>query len=190
MFAVLSTQAPAYADSCDHSLRTHMSKTSVVSRSRRGSNPDFSIYNRTRGPAAFSIKYGYTYTKSDTHSWEVGGSAVIDWKIVRADLNGKYGRSSTEGFSVTRDIAISVTVPVHYTGWWKVLAYKRYYYWYQTTERWNDSRKACVTRTVRKAQWSDWSKQFIPITRKGHVFPRLDGVSPGRRAGSAETRVR
>lgn len=112
LFTVL-TPGTAHA-ACDWSyywnVTAHDAKRVAV---YRGS----SIYNNTQDNITRSVSVSTTRSHSDTHHWEVGADAGIDWKVVSAKISYKYGRSSTTGVSQTVTRTDSMTIRRHYSGW-------------------------------------------------------------------------
>lgn len=162
--------SPALADSCDHSNHHSLYRGAVVIRNR--DNGSMSYWNKS-GPGIWHgrIDFGYSLSYAIDRHWEVGADAGFDWKIIRADVNGKYGESYTHGVSVSSNVSLQVDVPRRHTGWIRALTYQRVVYWKAWTERWNANRQRCERHTIAKAYWGDKQLQMVRVVKAGHVFP-------------------
>jgi len=136
-------------------------------------NGEESHYNKRDDglPETVTLQYGRSDTRGVTKHWEVGGSAGFDWKVVKADVSGKYGRSYTTSATTTRSWSKQITIKDGWTGWHRAIFYRRVVFWRAYTWRWNDDRKACTKRTISKAYWGDPKVQYVSVKRKGHVLP-------------------
>jgi len=165
----VATTAPAHATPCNNSARVTMWKADPFVTLRK--NGKDSVYNRTQDPVTRTITYGYSHTYQVTHSWEVGASAGIDWKIVKASVNGKYGRAYTTSETTSRTDALTFTIRPRHTGWIRLVLYRRPVMWKKYNEIWNADKKQCVYHTIALAKWSPPKKQYVPITKRGQKFP-------------------
>jgi len=165
----VTVQAPAHATPCNNSARIKMWKLDPYVTLRK--NGRDSVYNRTQDNVTRTLTYGYSHTYQVTHSWEVGGSLGIDWKVVKASVNGKYGRAYTSSVTTNRSDSLTFQIRPRHTGWVRLVLYRRPIMWKKYNERWSSTKQMCVYHTLALAKWSPPKRQYVPITRKGHVYP-------------------
>jgi len=171
LLVVPGAATPASATPCDHSVHKTMWKGDVKVFARI--NGEESYFNKKDDglSESVSLQYGRSETKGVTKHWEVGASAGFDWKAVRADVSGKYGRSYVNSATTSSSVTRTITIKDGWTGWVRAVFYRRVVYWRAYTYRWNDDKKACVKRTIAKAYWGDPKVQYVSIKKKGHVYP-------------------
>ena len=165
------TVAPVAATPCDHSVYKSMWKDDVFVFARI--NGEHSYHNSKDDGLSetVSLQYGRSETRGVTKHWEVGASAGFDWKVVKADVSGKYGRSYVDSATTTSSVTRTITIKDGWTGWVRADFYRRVVYWRAYTWRWSDSKGACVKRTIAKAYWGDPKVQYASVKKEGKVYP-------------------
>lgn len=171
MLSVMTGATPAVADSCNHSTFRNVWKSKVFVWKR--DNGAESFYNKPGGPKYdyVDLQFGYNLSYGETRHWVAGASGGFDWKVVKADIKGEYGEAYTTGVSYSASKTWHFKIPENHTAWLRAVTYQRVVYWHAYTWRWSDTKDACVKHTIAKAYWGDRQKQWVPIYRKGHVYP-------------------
>lgn len=173
VISALSIVAPAgtaVAGPCDQSkFYTKVWKGPVDVKHRDDGN--HSYYNPAGGPKhdAIDLSMGYALNYDEVRHWVVGGEAGGDWKVVSAKISGEYGRSYTQGVSLSGSVTHHLKVPNRHTGWLRVVTYQRVVYWEKYHYVWNGS--SCVATTTDKAFWGDQQRQWVHVIKKGHRYP-------------------
>lgn len=171
LLVVPGAVAPAGATPCDQSVHKSLWKGDVFVFARV--NGEESYFNKKDDGLSetVSLHYARSETKGVTRHWEVGASAGFDWKVVRADVSGKYGRSYVSSATTSSSVTRNITIKDGWTGWVRALFYRRVVYWRAYTYRWNADKGACVKRTIAKAYWGDPKVQYVSVKKEGHVYP-------------------
>jgi len=167
---LLTGAGTAVADSCNHNTFRDVWKDRVfVWRKDNGAE---SFYNKPGGPRYdyVDLQFGYDLSYGETRHWVTGGGAGFDFKVVKVDVKGEYGEAYTTGVNFSAGKTWHFKVPEGYTAWLRAVTYQRVVYWKAYTWRWSD-RKDAVRRTIAKAYWGDRQKQWVPVYKKGHVYP-------------------
>ena len=170
--AGLAATAPgASATPCDHS-RTWSTTRRVEVRVTDRVNGNSSFYNKTQDNLTRLVGYGRSETQSVTKKWEVGAKVEGGWGPVKAEISGKYGEDYVEAATVTATDALRMEIRPGHTGWVQAVFYVRNVRWSSYVERYNSRTRSCDKHLVKQALWGGPKVQFVPITRKGRVYPQ------------------
>jgi opacity protein-like surface antigen len=123
-----------------------------------------SIYNNTKDPITRTVTTSITRDHRTTKSWEVGGEAGIDWKIVRAKVTGKYGESYVTGVSRSTSIADQMTIRVKHSGWMQANVWNR-----DVVAAYRRIAPHCGDQLVARAVYRDKYKNTEAKTKQGRV---------------------
>lgn len=157
---VAFTSGPAHA-ACDwsHYWKLTTRKPELVKRYKGES-----IYNNTQDPITRTVSTSITRDHRTTRSWEVGGEAGIDWKIVRAKVTGKYGESYVKGVSQTTSITDQMTIRVKHSGWMQANVWNR-----DVVASYRRIAPYCGDQLVARAVYRDKYKNTEARTKEGRV---------------------
>jgi hypothetical protein len=122
------------------------------------------LYNDTQDPITRYKSASVTRTHTESHHWEAGGEAGFELGPFKAAASGKYGRATTEGVSQGYSEGSTMTIRVHYTGWWQINILKRKY----TIVRYHRT-PTCTRVTDAKLAWFDRSVLGLAKTVRGRV---------------------
>jgi hypothetical protein len=137
-----------------------------------------SVYNNPGGGTSdYVVSYGRSVTRGVEKHWEVGAGGGFDFKVVKVDVEGKYGKAFTDSATTSKGYTLTVPVKDGWTAWIRADFYQRVVYWKAFTWRWDAGQDRCEKRTISRAFWGDPKRQYVVVQKKGRHLPREVALS-------------